>query len=102
MVRRVCCLFLFLFPCCCLSNVPSIIVTTSRCHPFPACLLLQRLKEHNPWYGCSFFHAQSAVFDNIMRYVRVAIGYQGIYLFYIEKEEVRASMGVDARCGQWS
>ena len=51
---------------------------------------MQRVKQHNPWYGSSFFHAQSAVFDNVMRYVRIAVGYHGIYLFYINNDEVRA------------
>ena len=50
----------------------------------------QKVRVHNPWYGSSFFHSQSDSFGGVMRYVRIAVGYSGIYLFYVDKDEVSA------------
>ena len=56
----------------------------------------QKAKQHNPWYGSSFFHAQAALIDARMIYVHVAVGYRGLYLFYVQDEEVGGRGGTRA------
>ncbi len=56
----------------------------------------QKARQHNPWYGSSFFHAQAALIDARMIYVHVAVGYRGLYLFYVQDEEVGGRGGTRA------
>ena len=60
----------------------------------------QKAKQHNPWYGSSFFHAQAALIDARMIYVHVAVGYRGLYLFYVQDEEVGGRGGTRAVLGE--
>lgn len=50
--------------------------------------MVQFVKMHNPWYGAAFFHTQSALYDDVMRYVRVGVGFSGLYLFVIKDDKV--------------
>jgi hypothetical protein len=56
------------------------------------------VKLHNPWYGAAFFHTQSALYDDVMRYVRVGVGFSGLYLFVIKDDKVASPGGVYQPC----